>query len=241
MSNSPAKLDALFDDLLITVTEFFRDAAVFDSLVEHAFPAMLKNRNPEDTIRVWVPGCSSGKEVYSLAITLLEYLENTKQTFPIQIFGTDVSERSIEVARAAKYPDSIAAAVSPERLKRFFVKLEHGYQVKRSVRELCIFSRQDLTKDPPLSKMDLVSCRNLLIYLGPVLQRRVLAILGYALQPNGCLLLGNSESLGTLADYFVALDPKHKIYTRNLELCSPELRSSSRARLRRKSRPLRRP
>ncbi len=210
LEQRPGEADALLDDLLITVTDFFRDPAVFDSLVEHAFPIMLKNRNPEEPIRVWVPGCATGKEVYSLAITLLEYLETTKQSFPIQIFGTDVSDRSIEVARTAKYPESISETVSQERLKRFFVKLEHGYQIKRFVRELCIFSRQDVTKDPPLSRMDLVSCRNLLIYLGPVLQRRVLAILGYALRPNGCLLLGNSESLGTSGEYFVALDAKHK-------------------------------
>ena len=221
LEQRPIEVEALLDDLLITVTDFFRDPAVFDSLVEHAFPMMLKGRNPEDTIRVWVPGCASGKEVYSLAITLLEYLEATNQSFPIQIFGTDVSDRSIEVARAAKYPDSITETVSAARLKRFFVKLEHGYQIKRFVRELCIFSRQDVTKDPPLSKMDLVSCRNLLIYLEPVLQRRVLAILGYALRPSGCLLLGNSESLGTLDEHFIALDTKHKIFARNLELARP--------------------
>lgn len=215
------EVDALLDDFLITVTDFFRDPDVFASLVQNAFPVMLRNRSSQEPIRVWVPACASGKEVYSLAITLLEHLEKIKQTFPIQIFGTDVSERSIDIARSAKYPESISATVSPERLKKFFVRSDGGYQVKRSVRELCVFSRQDITKDPPLSKMDLVSCRNLLIYMGPALQRRVLAILGYALQPNGCLLLGNSESLGTLSDHFVPLDAKHKIFIRNLEVARP--------------------
>lgn len=221
LEQRPTEIDGLLDDLLITVTEFFRDAATFDALEKSAFPAILKNRDPEQTIRVWVPGCASGKEVYSLAICLTEYLEKTQQRFPIQIFGTDVSERSIEAARTAKYPESISGTVPPERLKRFFMKLEDGYRVTESLRELCIFSVQDVTRDPPLSKMDLISCRNLLIYLGPVLQRRVMAIFSYALRPNGCLLLGSSESLGSLSEHFVALDAKHKIYRKNLQLPHP--------------------
>lgn len=221
LEEKPSEVDTLFDDLLITVTEFFRDPETFDVLVEKAFPAMIGDRKPDDTIRIWVSGCASGKEVYSIAISLLEYLERAKQTFPIQIFGTDVSDRSIETARIGRYPDTIANAVSPERLKRFFIKVEGGYQIARQVRELCIFSRHDVTKDPPLSKIDLISCRNLLIYLGPVLQRRVLAIFGYALQPSGCLLLGNSESLGALAEHFVVMDAKHKMYCRNLQSSRP--------------------
>ena len=228
LEERPAEVDALFDDLLITVTDFFRDPDTFTALVEDAFPAMLKDRGPEDAIRVWVPGCSTGKEVYSLAILLTEYLEQAQKTFPIQIFGTDVSERSIHSARMGRYPESISASVSSTRLKRFFLKVDGGYQITRTIRDLCIFSRQDVTKDPPLSKMDLISCRNLLIYLGPILQRRVLSIFIYALQPTGCLLLGNSESLGGLSDYFVTLDAKHKIYRRNLELARPHFELPSR-------------
>jgi two-component system CheB/CheR fusion protein len=221
LEERPAEVDALFDDLLITVTDFFRDPETFATLAEKAFPAMLKDRGAEDPIRVWVPGCSAGKEVYSLAIALTEYLEAAQKSYPIQIFGTDVSEQSIQTARMGKYPESISVSVSPSRLKRFFLKVDGGYQITRTIRDMCIFSRQDITKDAPLSKMDLISCRNLLIYLGSVLQRRVLSIFMYALQPTGCLLLGNSESLGGLADYFVVLDAKHKIYRRNLELGRP--------------------
>jgi two-component system CheB/CheR fusion protein len=221
LEREPSESNALFDDLLITVTEFFRDSETFDALAEKVFPAMLEERSPDEAIRIWVPGCSVGKEVYSVAIALLEYLERVKRSFPIQIFGTDVSERSIEFARAGKYPDSISATVSPERLKRFFMKVDGSYQVTRTVRDLCIFSRQDLTRDPPLAKMDLISCRNLLIYLGPVLQRRVLSIFSYALMPKGCLLLGSSESIGSLTEYFVPLDPKHKFYCRNLSVAQP--------------------
>ncbi|HEY0759654.1 MAG TPA: chemotaxis protein CheB [Acidisarcina sp.] len=222
LEGKPEELDVLFDDLLITVSEFFRDSETFDVLAAKAFPQILADRSPDDTIRVWVSGCASGKEVYSLAICLIEYLEEVKQTFPVQIFGTDVSDRAIEAARTGKYPESIAAVISPERLKRFFVKVEDGYQIARSVRELCIFSRQDVTKDPPLSKMDLISCRNLLIYLGPTLQRRVLSLFSFALQRNGCLLLGSSESLGASADNFTVLDGKHKIYMRNPQIGRPE-------------------
>ena len=218
-------MDSLFDDLLITVTDFFRDPETSSRFwQEKAFPALVEGRAQDDAIRIWVAGCSveAGKvRRYSLAIALLEYLDRIQQTFPIQIFGTDVSERSIEIARAGRYPESISATMSTQRLKRFFLKVDGGYQITRTVRALCIFSRQDLIKDPPLAKMDLISCRNLLIYLGPILQRRVLSIFSYALLPTGCLLLGNSESIGSLAEYFVPMDPKHKIYCRNLSLAQP--------------------
>jgi two-component system, chemotaxis family, CheB/CheR fusion protein len=217
----PAEVDALFDDVLITVTEFFRDPDTFEALTEKAFPTLLRRRKPDEAIRVWVSGCASGKEVYSLAICLIEFLERAGQSFPIQIFGTDLSERSIEAARHGRYPDTIAASVSPERLRRFFVKVEGGYQIASSIRDVCVFSRQDVTKDPPLSRMDLISCRNLLIYLGRVLQERVVAIFNYALQAEGCLLLGRSETLGSLNEYFIALDSKHRIYQKNPRLERP--------------------
>ena len=221
LGSEPSEANALFSDLLITVTDFFRDPETYDALNEKVFPAMLKGRGPDDTVRIWVAGCSTGEEVYSIAIALLEHLDQAQQNFPIQIFGTDVSEGSIETARAGKYRENISATISPQRLKRFFQKVDGGYQIARAVRDLCIFSRQDVTKDPPLAKMDIISCRNLLIYLGPILQRRVLSIFLYALVPTGCLLLGNSESIGALAEHFVPFDPKHKFYCRNLSVARP--------------------
>ena len=208
---------ALYDDLLITVTEFFRDAPAFQALEEKALPRILKNRTSDNPVRIWVPACSTGKEVYSMAITFIEYMRRTGNNNRIQIFGTDVSERAIETARSGKYLDIIGSAVSTERLQSFFTKIEGGYQVSRSVREVCVFSRHDLTRDPPLGKMDLVSCRNLLIYMGPVLQRRVMAVFTYALKPGGCLLLGNSETVGYGSEYFEVLDARQKLYQRNQE------------------------
>ncbi len=217
LEQDPSEVNALFDDLLITVTQFFRDPATFEALSRTAFPAILRNRKPADPIRIWVPGCSSGEEVYSIAICLTEYLEQSNQSFPVQLFGTDISDRAIDSARAGRYGDGITAELSAQRLKRFFVKLENGgYQIGRSIREWCVFSHHDVTKDVPLSRMDLISCRNLLIYLGPILQRRVLTTFSYALQPSGCLVLGHSESLASLAGHFVVLDREQKIYTRNV-------------------------
>ncbi len=223
LQERPSEIDALRDDLLITVTQFFRDPDAFDYLTKKVIPQMLKDRNSDQPFRVWVPGCSTGKEVYSLAIVLIECLEQAKlQSIPLQIFGTDVNERAIDEARTGRYPESISSTISPDRLKRFFSKVEDGYQIARFVRELCIFSRQDVTRDPPLSRMDLISCRNLLIYLGALLQRRVLSIFIYALQPAGCLLLGTSESLGPLAEYFSVLNSKNRIFKRNLQTDRPQ-------------------
>ena len=219
LGQDPGELSALLDDLLINVTEFFRDPDTFEILAKSVFPAILKDRKPENTIRIWVAGCSTGEEVYSIAICLLEYLDHSGLSFPIQIFGTDISDRAIDHARQGKYAETINSVVSPERLTRFYVRLDDGrYQIARSIRDLCLFSRHDLTQDPPLSRMDLISCRNVLIYLGSILQRRVISTFSYALQPTGCLMLGNSESLGSLTEHFVALDLDHKIYTRNLRV-----------------------
>ncbi|MDP9169660.1 MAG: PAS domain S-box protein, partial [Acidobacteriota bacterium] len=204
-----------FEDILITVTDFFRDPETFESLIENALPLILEGRSSDDPIRAWVPGCSTGKEVYSVAIALSEAIENSGRACPLQIFGTDISDRSVDIARLGKYPQSISASVSPERLERFFVRIEGGYQIARRIREICVFSRQDVTRDPPLARMDLISCRNLLIYLGPILQRRVLGIFGYALKHGGFLLLGNSEAIGSLSDHFKPLDLKHRIYRRD--------------------------
>ena len=214
LKDNPAELQTLFQEVLIQVTGFFRDPKMFVSLRETVFPKLLENRSTDAPLRIWVPGCSTGEEVYSLAICLLEFLGDQALQTPVKIFATDIASRAIEIARAGEYPDSIAADVSTERLRRFFVKTDGRYQIQKPVRDLCVFARQDVTKDPPFSQIDLVSCRNLLIYLGPVLQHRVLPIFHYALRPNGFLVLGESESVGNFTELFDAVDKAHRFYLR---------------------------
>ncbi len=208
------EVDKLCRDLLIHVTNFFRDAPAFEVLKQSVFPELIRTHASETPLRVWVPGCSTGEEAYSIAISLLEYLQDVAPNVPVQIFGTDVDETIIAQARSGLYPYNIAQDVSPERLRRFFVKTDHGYLVSKTVREMCVFARQDVTRDPPFSKVDLISCRNLLIYLTAELQKKVLPTLHYALQPDGFLLLGNSESIGGFADLFRLVDENHKLYAK---------------------------
>ena len=214
LQENPQEVTSLYQDFLISVTSFFRDAATFQTLKKKVFPALIKGRAPSSPIRIWVPGCSTGEEAYSIGIILMEALGGTTPAGPIQIFGTDIDDRSIEKARTGVYPDSIAEDVSPERLRKYFVESDHGYQVSKAIRDMCIFARQNLIKDPPFSKIDLISCRNVLIYMKPVLQRRVLSIFHYALRPFGFLLLGTSESIGELADLYKTSDRQNKIYVR---------------------------
>jgi two-component system CheB/CheR fusion protein len=214
LQRDPREANALFEDLLIKVTEFFRDPAVFEALKRTVFPAITKNRAKGEALRVWVPGCSTGEEVYSIAIVLLEYLEAEEMSIPVQVFGTDVSEMVIEKARSGVYDDSGVSSLAPERLRRFFVRTESGFQISRRAREMCVFSRHNLGTDPPLSRMDLISCRNLLIYFRPTLQRKVIDILAYALRPNGCLLVGPSENTGRLSELFDPMDQEHRIYVK---------------------------
>ena len=212
---TPGEAQALSDDLLIRITEFFRDPEIFDSLATTVFPHLMEGRPNKTPLRIWVPGCASGEEVYSIAICLLEYLGERAGQTQIQIFGSDINASAIETARAGLYIENIARDVSEERLRRFFVPTGNRYRVAQSVRDLCIFARQDVTHDPPFSKLDLVSCRNLLIYLDPVLQKRVIQLFHYALNPDGVLMLGQSETIGTLSDLFGTLDDKRlKIYTK---------------------------
>lgn len=213
LQQNPAEVRALSEDLLINVTEFFRDPPVFEALKENVFPAMVQERQPGEAVRVWVPGCSTGEEVYSIAICLIEHMQDTGVDFPMHIFGTDISERSIEKARAGIFGPSSLTVVSPDRLKRFFVEVDAGYQIARPVRDRCVFAVHNLATDPPFSRMDLISCRNLLIYLGAALQQRVMNTLFHALQPNGFLMLGSAETPGSLAEYFTPLDSPHRIYT----------------------------
>jgi two-component system CheB/CheR fusion protein len=206
------EVEQLNADILIRVTSFFRDSDVFEALKSIVGPALMKGRDSEAPLRVWVPGCATGEEVYSVAIIMLELMEANGGPVPIQIFGTDVSESAIERARAGIYPENIAADVSAERLRRFFTKSDGFYRVSKTVRDTCVFARQNLTKDPPFSRLDLISCRNVLIYLGSVLQRKVMTIFHYALRPEGYLLLGSSETIGGFTDLFAIVERKHKVY-----------------------------
>ncbi|WP_437735965.1 CheR family methyltransferase [Sorangium sp. So ce1335] len=208
----PREIEALYQDLLIKVTTFFRDPGAFAALKTHVLPVLMHNRPQDSPVRVWVPGCSTGEEVYSLAISLLEFLEADASDHAVQIFGTDLSEAAIQQARAGIYVEGLSIDVSPSRLRRFFVRVQGGFQVNKSVRDLCVFSRHDATADTPLSKLDLISCRNLMIYLEPSLQRRLLHTFHHALKPTGFLLLGSSESISTVPDLFGVVDRTHRIF-----------------------------
>jgi two-component system CheB/CheR fusion protein len=210
----PQEVPALFNDLLITVTRFFRDESAFRYLQRRVLPRIMKRRAEPAGIRVWVPACATGEEAYSLAILLIESLGAEADRVPIQIFGTDVSDAAVAKARAGVYLSNIELDVSPERLRRFFVRQDGQYRVTKSLRERCVFARHDLAKDPPFSNVDLVSCRNVLIYLEPLLQQRVMSVLHYALRNEGFLLLGESETLGPHGDLFATVDRKHKVYAK---------------------------
>ena len=213
LHRNPQEVESLYRDVLINVTSFFRNPEVFDSLHEVVYPKVLADRPPSEAVRVWVPGCSTGEETYSHAISLVETLSELRIEVPIQIFGTDLSENAIQKARAGVYKEGIANEVSEVRLRRFFHKIPGGYQISKSIRDMCVFARQNVFSDPPFSRMDLISCRNVLIYLSPILQKKVIPIFHYALKPNGFLLVGNTEGLlGSGAEIFDLVDRKSKIY-----------------------------
>jgi two-component system CheB/CheR fusion protein len=212
LQDRPAEVEQLYSEILIHVTGFFRDPEVFETLRTAILPQLFENRTSQEPVRLWVPGCATGEEVYSLAILLLETCAERDFTCPIQIFGTDISQAALERARLGAYSESIAENVSPQRLRRFFTRVEGGYRVAKAVRDCCIFARQNLTSDPPFSRLELVSCRNVMIYLGAVLQRKAMAIFHYALRPDGVLLLGSSETIGNYGELFSVVDRKHKIY-----------------------------
>lgn len=209
------ELQELYQDFLVNVTGFFRDPAVYRSLQRKIFPVLLKNRSADSALRIWVPGCSTGEEAYSMAICALEYLGEAKSNVPIQVFGTDISETAIEKARGGKYVEAITADVSPERLQRFFTKVPEGYQISKSIREMCVFARHNVLQDPPFSRMDLISCRNLLIYLELSAQKKVIPVFAYALRPGGFLVLGKSENIIGFSDLFSLVDKKCKIYSKS--------------------------
>jgi two-component system, chemotaxis family, CheB/CheR fusion protein len=210
----PAEVKALYQDMLINVTSFFRGPRVFEALKSSVFPAIQKNLSREGGIRIWTPGCASGEETYSVAIALLEFLADKAAQFPIQFFGTDVSDLSVTKARNGLYPENIEGDVSPERLRRFFTKGENGYRVSKMVRDMCIFAQHNVANDPPFSRMELICCRNLLIYLEPVLQSKVISLFHYALKPSGFLVLGSSEGLGATTSLFAVEDRAQKVFSR---------------------------
>ncbi len=209
----PNEPQALFDDLLIGVTSFFREPKSFEALKETVLPELIKNRSLGESIRVWVPGCSTGEEVYSFAIAFQEFLEEiVMPEIMIQIFGTDANEKNIEKARQGIYPKTIEGNVSESRLKRFFNRQNGNYQITTLIRDMCIFAKQDITNDPPFSNLDLIMCRNVLIYFDTLLHERVLPIFHYGLKPNGFLVLGESESIGKFQYLFESITAKGLIY-----------------------------
>lgn len=214
LAAEPHEVDALFQDVLINVTGFFRDPEVFNALRKSVFPALARRKNAGKTIRAWTAGCSTGEEAYSLAITLLEYFDRGAKRIPIQVFATDINEGNLGKGRLGWFPSSIEASVSPERLRRFFRHEEGGYRVNKAVRDLVVFARHNLTTDPPFSRMDIITCRNVLIYLGPEAQRRILPGFHYALSDQGFLILGTSESALGSADLFATVDASRRIYRR---------------------------
>jgi two-component system CheB/CheR fusion protein len=217
LEQNSQELKNLYQDILIHVTRFFREPDSYEALNTMIFPQIVDHRRESDEpIRVWVPGCSTGEEAYSVAIALLEYLGDNAASTPVQVFATDVSETAVEQARAGIYPETIIADVSQERLRRFFNKSEGRYRISKAVRDVVIFARQDLTRDPPFSKLDLIVCRNVLIYLGPILQKKLMNVFHYALKPTGYLMLGASETIGPHSDLFALADKKFKVYAKKI-------------------------
>ena len=220
LKENPAEATVLYNDLLINVTTFFRDAEAMDYLKKVLFPELIKNKPPREPLRVWVPACSTGQEAYSLAMLLVETLGERASAVPVHIFATDLSKFAIAKARQGSYSVSELLDVSPKRLSRFFTKIDDHYRINKTIRDLCVFAPHNLLKDPPFSRLDLISCRNLLIYLDTSLQRRVLASFHYALNPGGFLFLGKSESVSSSASLFSPAEKNYKIYARKNDVIS---------------------
>ncbi len=212
LRQTPAEVEALYQDILISVTSFFRDKESFEALKKLVFPRLLRDRSRYDPVRLWTLGCSTGQEAYSLAMAFTEAAEAAGNAVPLQLFASDLNAVGIEKARTGIYPSDIVQDVSPERLRRFFTEVDGGYRISKTIRDACVFSRHNVLADPPFSRIDLISCRNLLIYLEPVLQKRIMPTLHYALKPDGCLWLGGSETIGSYRNLFDAEDTRHKIY-----------------------------
>ena len=221
LERQPEEANQLFNDLLIGVTQFFRDPESFEALGREVIPKLFEGKDGDAQVRACIVGCASGEEAYSIAILLLEHAATVTNVPKIQVFATDIDERGLEVARKGRYPDSIAEHISPERLDRFFIKQDGAYQVKREVRERCIFSNHSFIKDPPFSRLDLLCCRNVMIYLGSDLQEKLIPLFHYALRRNGYLFLGPSENISAHAGLFRSIDKKHRIFQRKESLPRP--------------------
>jgi len=214
LERNPDEVDALYNELLINVTHFFREPETFEVLQTLVLPRLLENRGPNDPIRIWLPGCSTGEEAYSLAVIVTEFFNGRQEPPGIQIFATDVSDRVLGIARKGIFDQSVESNVSKERLRRFFAKIEHGYQVNKQIRDLCVFARQNVLRDPPFSRLDLISCRNVLIYFEPAAQKKLIPFFHYALKPGGFLLLGGAETVGNFLDLFEPVDQKTKLFSK---------------------------
>nr|CRH04913.1 putative MCP methyltransferase/methylesterase, CheR/CheB with PAS/PAC sensor [Candidatus Magnetococcus massalia] len=220
LQQSRDEATTLFRELLIGVSSFFRDPEAFIHMEKEVIPQLFQNRSLDQPIRIWVPGCATGEEAYTIAILLREGMEKVNKEFNVMIFATDLDDQAIEQARKGVYPATIASDINPERLKRFFDKEGDSYQVRKQIRDMLVIAEQNVTKDPPFSSLDLISCRNLLIYFNATLQSRVLPIFHYALLPHGFLFLGTSETVGAAANLFFPVERKWKIYKR--QAISPE-------------------
>jgi two-component system CheB/CheR fusion protein len=210
----PEEVRILHEEALISVTRFFRDAEFWQALTIQVLPALFQNRPPEKSVRIWCAGSATGEEAYSFAITVLEFLAANGLHSTVQVFATDASENAIQKSRTAIYPESIISQVSPERLRRFFMKAERGYRISKRVRDCCIFAHHNLASDPPFSHIDILSCRNVLIYFNPPLQKQLISTFHYALEPEGYLVLGMSEGLRDYTSFFNPFDRKHRVYSK---------------------------
>lgn len=212
LQRHPPELDALFNDILIHVTSFFREPESFQALKTEVFPRLMEDRPPDGPLRIWVPACSTGEEAYSVAICAAEFLQESNYPKALQLFASDISKPALDKARMGKYAESDLAGVSADRLRRYFVRTESGYRVAKSIRESCVFAEQNLIKDPPFSKLDLISCRNLLIYLSPSMQKKLVPLFHASLRPGGFLMLGRSEGIGDFADRFEVANKRLRTY-----------------------------
>ena len=214
LRNDPAEVTALFKDLLINVTSFFREPAAWQILQEQVIRRLVAEKDADAPLRVWIPACATGEEAYSIAMVLIEEIEAAGKSCRLQVFASDVDTEALETARAGIYPEGIAAHVSPSGCRRFFIKSEHSYQVNKELRDTVVFAQQSLVSDPPFSRLDVISCRNLFIYLEPAVQERLIPLLHFALLDGGYLFLGSAEDIGLQEDLFEAVSTKWRIYRR---------------------------
>ena len=214
LQSNPAEAGALYQDVLISVTSFFRNPEAFEVLKSRVFPRLVKNRSRYEPLRVWSIGCSTGEEAYSIAMAFAEFVEQSRLQVPLQIFATDLNGAGVEKARAGLYSRAIGQDIAPDRLRRFFFEVDGTYRISKAIRDTSVFARHNVLTEPPFSRIDLISCRNLLIYLEPALQQKAMGMMHYALMPHGALWLGHSESIGSYRDLFEVEDPKHKMYVK---------------------------